>query len=121
VVVFLPFDAQPDERGSLIGLRPGDDPTQGEMGRNFVQLLGGRVGRCDQRGQYSVQLPDRGRYFLLVISASAPPRPRIELAPQEVAQLARFFDLRDDPLEDSRVQWRVEPIRDSRKINVNFD
>jgi hypothetical protein len=121
VVIFLPFDAKPDEKASLIGLRPGDDPTQGERGRNFVRLLGGDVARCDQRGHYSVTLPERGRYFQLILSSAAKTPGGKELAPQQIAQIARFFDITEDPLSEFRVQWRTEALRASRNINVEFD
>jgi hypothetical protein len=121
VVILLPVDAQPDERQSLVGLRPGDDPTTGEQGRNFIRLLRGGVSRCDRRGEYAIELPDRGRYYLLAISANAQPKPGDTLPPQDLAQMARFFKMSEEPLAEFRFQWRIEPLRRGGKMNVTFD
>ena len=32
-----------------------------------------------------------------------------------------FLDLSADPLEQFRYQWRLENLRGSQKVNVNFD
>ena len=121
VVVFIPFDATPEEKGSLVGIRPGDDPAEGTKVRDYVQSLGGDVGKCDEHGQFSVQLPDRGRYFMLAISSNSKPSPNAPINPQHIAQLGKFFDLSKDPLDNFRYQWRIEGLRGSQRANVNFD
>jgi hypothetical protein len=120
-VVFLPLDAEPEEKTSLEGIRPGDDPAKGVKVRDYIRAIGGSVAFCDDRGQFSLQLAERGRYHLLVISANAPPNRGKPLDLQEVAQIGKYFDLSTDPLADFRYQWRTESVRGSRRINVDFD
>lgn len=121
VVIFFPHGTKPDEKGSLVGVRPGDDPAQGVKFRDYLRVLGGGMAYCDQRGQYSVQLPDRGRYFLLSISSNSQPSRAKPMPPQEIAQIGQFVSLADDPLEEFRYQWRLETLRGSQRVNVDFD
>jgi len=121
VLILLPYGAKPDEKGSLVGLRPGDDPAENAPARDFIRRLGGKVAVCDQLGEYTVNLPDRGRYHLLAISGTARPPREQRVDPQEIVQIGKFFDLRSDPLKDRRYQWRTELVRADRAINVDFD
>jgi hypothetical protein len=120
-VIFLPYNAEPEEKRSLQGIRPGDDPAKGVKVRDYVRTLGGGVALCDERGQYSLQLPEPGRYYVLAISANAAPSRGKPLDLQEVAQIGKYFDLSSDPLADFRYQWRMENLRGSRRVNVDFD
>jgi hypothetical protein len=121
LVIFLPANEKPDEKGTLEGIRPGDDPAKGVKFRDYLRVLGGGLAYCDQKGQFSVQLPDRGRYYLLAISSNPSGSPNKAASPQEVAQMVRFFDISGDPLEGYRYQWRLENLRGSQRVNVNFD
>lgn len=121
VVIFFPHGIKPDEKESLIGVRPGDDPAKGTKFRDSLRVLGGGMDYCDQRGQFSVQLPDRGRYYLLAISSNLPPSQGKAMPPDQIAQVGQFVTLSDDPLEEFRYQWRLESLRGSQKVNVNFD
>lgn len=121
VLIFLPEATVPDDKITLNGLRPGDDPVQGNQPREVIKTWGGSVVRCDKRGQYQTQVPDRGKYFVLAISGTATGRGKKTPGPQEIAQMGRFFDSREDSLEDRRIQWRSETLRGNRKLNVDFD
>jgi hypothetical protein len=121
LVIFFPYGAKPDEKGSLVGVRPGDDPAKGVKFRDYLRVLGGGMSYCDQRGQYSVQLPDRGRYYLLAISSQSQPSRAKPMPLQEIAQIGQFVSLSDDPLDEFRYQWRLETLRGSQRVNVDFD
>lgn len=121
LVIFFPYDGKPDEKESLVGVRPGDDPAKGTKFRDYLRVLGGGMDYCDQRGQFSVQLPDRGRYYVLAISSNVQPSRAKAMTPDQVAQVGRYVTLSDDPLEEFRYQWRLESLRGSQKVNVNFD
>lgn len=121
VVIFFPHGTRPYEKGTLIGVRPDDDSSQGVKFRDYLRILGGGLTTCDALGKYTVQLPDRGRYYLLAISSNASPPPGKIMPPQEVAQLGQYVHLADDPLEEFRYQWRLETVRGSQQVNVAFD
>lgn len=121
LVVFFPHGVKPEGKETLIGVRPGDDPVQGSKFRDFLRTLGGGLDYCDQRGQFNVQLPDRGRYYLLTISSQSEPSPGKVMPPQDVAQIGQFVNLADDPLEKFRYHWRLETLRGSQRVNVSFD
>ena len=121
VVILVPLGSKPEEKGQLEGIRPGDDPAAGVILRNRLRELGGGMATCDPQGEFSLQLPNRGRYYLLAISAHAKARPEKIAAPQEIAQMGQFFSLAKDPLDPVRYQWRLEDLRGSQKLNVNFD
>lgn len=121
VVILLPAAAKPDEKGNLEGVRPDDAPGKGVKFRDQLRVLGGGLAICDARGQYSLQLPGRGRYYFLAISSSSDPVKGRPTPPQEVAQMGQFFDLSVDPLQEYRYQWRQENLRGSQRVNVTFD
>ncbi len=121
VVIVLPFDAEPEGKSSLVGIRPGDDPAASGKIRDFVQSLGGAVAKCDGRGDFSLQLHKRGRYFLLALSANSPANANAPVNPQHIAQMGKFFKLSEDPLDTLRYQWRIENVRGSQRANVTFD
>jgi hypothetical protein len=121
VVIFVPADARPEDKPTLVGVRPGDDPARGVPIRDALRAMGGGLATCDQRGQYTLQLPSRGRYFLLAISALEKPPGLKPPPPAQILQMGQFFNLAQNPLQEFRYQWRQETLRGSGRVNVNFD
>lgn len=123
VVIVLPVDRRPalDERVAVDGLRPGDPlPLDQNISLRTLRGLGGDCGRTNERGQFQIRLPDRGRYHVLVISrrAARSETSRIEMA--DVAQIGQYFKSVVDLLEDRKYQWRTMTIRSDESLDVAF-
>ena len=123
VIAVIPqSQAKPDEKAPVAGLRP-DDPTPGETHRGIAILrdLGGGYTRTDPNGRFEVQLPDRGRYLVLVISNQSRLPPGEEIQTADILKLGPYFDNAADLLGNHRYQLTMEPVRGDRDLNVPFE
>jgi hypothetical protein len=123
VIALLPqSEAKPDEKAPVAGLRPGD-PTPGETHRGITVLhsLGGGYTRADANGRFQLQVPDRGRYLLLVVSNRSQLRSIEEIQTADILKLGPYFDNAADLLGNHRYQLTQESIRGDRDLNVAFD
>lgn len=123
VIILLPQNNQkPEERAMVAGLRPGDPPP-GELHRGLAVLrqLGAGYARADDKGHYSVQLPDRGRYLMLVISQARQLKSAADIQTQDILKIGPYFDNGADLIGKQRYRLTTESIRGNRQINVEFD
>jgi hypothetical protein len=123
VIAVIPqSSAKPDEKAPVAGLRP-DDPTPGDTHRGIAILrdLGGGYARTDPNGQFEVQLPDRGRYLVLVVSNHSQLRAAEEIQTADILKLGPFFDNAADLLGNHRYKLKLEPIRGDLDFPVAFE
>jgi hypothetical protein len=123
VIAFLPqSQARPDEKAPVAGLRP-DDPTPGDSHRGIAILrdLGGGYARADANGRFELQLPDRGRYLVLIVSSRSLVRSVEEIQTGDILMLGPFFDNAADLLGNHRYQLTQESIRGDRDLTVAFE
>jgi hypothetical protein len=122
VVIALPHDEHPDERAPVEGLRPEDtDQASNVRGTQMIELWRGGITRTDLQGRYRLRLPDRGKYFVLVISHHSP---RSREKPPETAamqQMGRFFESPSDLVGGKSYSWELKPVRGDVKLNKIFD
>jgi hypothetical protein len=120
VAMVFPQGARPETKLEILGLRPRDpEPPQDHPAVLAIRNLGGDYARADQDGAFRLHLPDRGKYFLLIISAnrrnSDPEIPRPILA-----QIGRFFQLAPDLFAGYDYRWQEETVRGDRQLNFVF-
>lgn len=122
VVIALPHDEHPDERAPIEGLRPEDTQELTSVrGVNMIQLWRGAFAQTDLQGRYQLRLPDRGKYFLLVISHHSP---RSREKPPETAamqQMGRFLESPSDLVGGKNYSWELKFIRGDLKYNKIFE
>jgi hypothetical protein len=101
----------PDDKVDIDGLRP-DDPLPGEThpALQRISVMGGAYARADTDGDYRLQLPKRGKYFLLIISGNAHRSGADELNKEHLAQMGRYFIRATELLGDNRFRWTEERI-----------
>ena len=121
IIVLLPLDAIPENKGPLIGLRPGDASAETLQSQTFLKEIGGAMAKCDERGRFETKIPKRGKYYLLAISSTGALRASAPPSQQQVGQMAKFFDMAGEPLEKFRFQWRIVDLRNETPLNVDFD
>jgi hypothetical protein len=122
VIAILPqTQSKPDEKASVVGLRP-DDPTPGDTNRGIAILrdLGGAYARADANGRFRVQLPDRGRYLVLVVSSRSQVRSIEDIQTGDILKLGPYFDNAADLLGHHRYQVKEEFFRSDRELPVAF-
>ena len=120
VAIVVPRDVRPEQKADIVGLRPQDTyPVEGHLGLRAITSIGGDYTRADDEGRFELRVPDRGSYFLLVISASA--RRRGDDQPKTtLAQIGRFFQLTSNLFEGYAYRWQEEAVRRDRELNIVF-
>jgi len=119
-VAIVPRDLRPEQQASLRGLRPQDPlPEPDHAGLQTLYGLGGDYARTDAEGRFQLRVPERGDYFLLVISAHASQDDR-EQPKATLAQLGRFFQLTPNMFEGHAIRWQEENVQRDRQLNIVF-
>ncbi len=119
-VVIVPRDLHPEQQAAMRGLRPQDPPPDPDhTGLQTVYGLGGDYARTDAAGRFQLRVPNRGHYFLLVISAHAGQDDR-EQPKATLAQIGRFFQLAPNLFEGHAIRWQEEDVQRDRQLNIVF-
>ena len=120
VAIVVPRDVRPEQKAEIIGLRPQDpDPVEGHLGLLSITSIGGDYTRTDDEGRFELRVPDRGSYFLLVISTRAG-RQEDDPSKTVLAQIGRFFQLTPNLLEGHAYRWQEESVRRDRELKIVF-
>ena len=120
VAIVVPRDVRPEQKADIVGLRPQDpQPVEGHLGLRAITSIGGDYTRADAEGRFELTVPDRGSYFLLVISASAS-RGDDDQPKTILAQIGRFFQLTPDLFEGHAYRWQEESVRRDRELSIVF-
>lgn len=123
VIILLPQNNEkPEERATAAGLRPDDPPPpESHQGLAVLRQLGAGYARADDNGHFEIQLPDRGRYLMLVISQARQLKTAADIDTQDILKIGPFFDNAADLIGKQRYKLKAESIRRSTPINVEFD
>lgn len=126
VVLVFPTEARPAPQNKIAidGLRPGDPfPHDDSHNLQLLRSLGGECVRTDEQGQFELQLPDAGQFFVLVVSKNAYRNPGQQFAQGEmndIAQLGRYVQSATDLLGNSKYEWRQVAVRGDRRLEFAF-
>ncbi len=111
VVIALPDGRIPTPKLGVQGLRPGDPlPVPGGGVLMSLELLGGSVSRVSDDGNYSLAVPEPGRYFLLFISRNAQRTAGSQPDEFQLALMQRYFQPADELIGMQKYLWRVEAL-----------
>ena len=120
VVILVPQDRRPtiDEKVPAEGLGPDSQPPDDLLER--ISAMGGAYGRTDVDGNFRVQVPRRGRYFMLLISAGGPRQSNSDINKEHLAQMGRYFVPATDLIGDHTFRWTSEEIGRDTTIDYAF-
>ena len=120
VVILVPQESRPtiDEKVPAMGLGPDDQPPDESLQR--ITVMGGAYGRTDVNGDFRVQVPRRGRYFMLLISANQPRPSDSEFNKEHLAQMGRYFVQATDLLGNHSFRWTTEEIGRDMTVEHSF-
>jgi hypothetical protein len=121
VVILVPQDGRPtiDEKVPAQGLGPDDQPPEASLQR--IMVMGGAYARTDVNGAYRLQVPKRGRYFMLVISANAASSGGEDYNKEHLAQMGRYFVQATDLIGGRRFRWSSEEIGRDMTVDYSFE
>ena len=121
MIAVLPQTERLEERAAIVGLRPSDPPPEAmQRGVEIIRTIGGAYTRADEQGRYQLRLPDRGNYYVLVVSNHAQNASLDEIKTPDLLKMGRYFDTPADLLGKQKYQWTEANIRADRKLNVDF-
>ena len=125
VVILVPQDAPPgvDEKVDVAGLGP-DEPLpepSTHPGLQRISVMGGAYARTDAEGAYRLQVPQRGRYFMLVISGNSSRSGGERLNHDHLAEMGRYFVPALDLIGDREFRWSEKEIGRDMTVDLSFD
>ncbi len=122
VVIVVPTDHRPDEKLDVAALRP-EAPPPGETHPTIAKLrsIGGDFARAGPDGDFALEVPNAGKYFVLMISGHLPRPAGQQPTNQELAQIARYFVPADELLGMNAYRWSEELVRDNVKLSHTFE
>ncbi len=122
VIIALPANAAPDSPISIHGLRPQDpDPPQSLRGLRLLEELGAVYARANAEGRFDMIAPDRGEYYILLISRNAG-RPR-DTDPDEgdALEMGRYFITPERLVSRYKYRWKKYDVHGGMPpIEVDF-
>ena len=121
VTALLPASARPDHQAVVEGLRPEDpSPDESHPGLVLLRNLNGAYARADRRGRFRLQVPQAGRYFLLVVSANSQRPEREQLRASDVAEIGRYFVPVPQLIGTNKFQWNELLLLKDRQVKLSF-
>lgn len=121
VAMVFPQEMRPESRFELVGLRSRDpEPAEDHPTLRAIRSLGGDYARADQNGVFRLRVPDRGKYYVLVISATRRRSEQDEIPRQVRAELGRFFQLEAEMFGGYDFRWQPEIVRGDRQLSFLF-
>ncbi len=121
VAMVFPQEMRPESRFEWVGLRSSDpEPPDNHPTLRAIRSLGGDYTRADQNGVFRLRVPDRGKYYVLVISAARRRSEDDEIPRQIRAELGRFFQLEPQMFGGYDFRWQPETVRGDRQVSFLF-
>jgi len=122
VIIALPERDPLDPKLGIRDIRVTDPtPTENHKTLRRIRNLGGGYDRANVDGNFSILLPDQGKFWLLIISANTT-RPRDqELDDVDLVQIENYFTLADHLLDRYKYRWEsLEINRGTDLIEQDF-
>lgn len=121
VVIALPVNQKPDEKFEISALRPDvPPPTAQHPTLQAIRSMGGDFARTNRLGDFRLEIPAPGEYFLLVVSSHLPRSESEPPTTKEIVQLGQYFKQADALLGKNDFVWSKELIRSEKRFDYRF-
>ncbi len=122
VAIFLPADRIPEERFVTIGLRPQDPPLEpSHPTLQAISRFGGAYARTDAEGNFLVQLPAPGEYYMCLISRRARSS-QPDMAEPVLVEMKKYFPEPKNLIDQAKFHWTRLTVRPGMPpIEHDFD
>jgi phage FluMu protein Com len=111
VIIVLPETKELDPKLDIRDIRVTDPPpSRNHKTVRRIEEMGGGYARANLQGEFSILLPDQGKYCLLIVSRNAS-RPA-NRAPGEfdLVQIEKYFTLPEHLIEQFKYRWETLEI-----------
>jgi phage FluMu protein Com len=122
VVIALPEEKKLSKPFSIQGIRPHDVPsTESETTLRLIRAFGGNYARADALGEFTLNLPERGKYRLLIISAHVKRPPRSDVEEPHLVAMGTYFTAPELLIGRSKYCWLSRDVNSgSRSVDWDF-
>jgi hypothetical protein len=120
VIIALPEGKLPRQRISSEGIRPQALSAESQKSVQMIRELGGEYARADTSGNFSLVVPDRGRYHLLFISNHATRPEGTDIGEADLSQMEQYFSMAALLIGRYKYSWTLREINDDLRIDRDF-
>ncbi len=120
VIIALPNGKLPEKKISYQGIGPRDDYSESHQSVKLIRKLGGEYARADASGDFSMVVPDRGRYHLLIVSNHAARPEGTEIDEVDLVEMQRYFSAANLLIGRHKYSWTLREINDHLTIDYRF-
>jgi hypothetical protein len=114
--------AVPAHHPSAEGLAPSDQPpSEGDAAVRAIREMGGAYARADRSGQFMTYVPERGKYYVLIVSCHATRIGKTPTEEDDLAKLEEYLDQANRLIRGRQYRWTQEELRlDRPPLDVTF-
>jgi len=122
VVMALPVGKFPEKKLTFQGIRPSDrEPAPSHPTIRQISELGGVYARTDDEGRFDTVVPDKGSYWVLVISAHAGRPKGNDIDEPDLEQLGNYFSQPELLIGRYKYRFTKEEINSGfNPIDIDF-
>jgi len=107
----LPREELPAGKLPIDGIRPQDPPPpQTQRSVRMINELGGAYARANLEGNFFMQVPDQGKYYLLIISRNTERPQGTEIDELDLADMKKYFKLAEHLVGRYKYRWELREI-----------
>ncbi len=123
VIIVLPKDKMPRKKIGSAGIRPGDATRKSHPSLKTIETeLGGAYARADAGGNFDMVLPDRGDYYLLIISNRARRAEDARFDEATMGQMENYFERPERLIGRFEFRWMSQKVDGDVRLDddINF-
>ena len=120
VIIALPEGKLPPKKISSEGIRPQAASTESQNSVQMIRQLGGEYARADASGNFSLVVPDRGKYHLLIISNHTTRPEGTDVSEADLSDMQQYFSMAALLIGRHKYSWTLREISDDLRIDRNF-
>ena len=120
MVIAVPRDYKPDARERLELEKINSATDDRDPSVDMVRRIGGDFAITDRLGRFKLELPDQGRYFVLVLSGNSQRPMQEDFNRLHLSEMGAYFGPAQRLVGDRRFQWRTEMVTENQQLNILF-
>ena len=120
VIIALPQGKFPKSKIPFQGIRPQDSPDESNKSVRMIRQLGGEYARADASGDFSMVVPDRGKYHLLIVSSHAARPEGADPDEVDLIEMEPYFSTAKLLIGRCKYRWTLRQIDDHDTIDHDF-
>jgi hypothetical protein len=86
----------------------------------MIRQLGGEYARADALGNFSLVVPDRGKYHLLIISNHTTRPEGAEIGEADLSDMQQYFSMTALLIGRQKYSWSVRELNNDLRIDHDF-